>query len=284
MRPLTLPAMILLTVLAAGAADWRDWKYEDNETLTRSFDVRGSGRKLLVDNISGFIHVTGYDGTQIQVNVHKHIQARSPEAVQDAKRDVKLDMSQQGSFVRLYEDGPFRGSNGTNYRGEDYYGYRVNFDYEIQVPRETELSLKNITSEITVKRTIGNFEIHGLNGGIDMDEVAGSGTVRTLNGKLRVAFAKNPERDTEFHTLNGAMDVYFKEPLNADLHFKTLNGGVYADFDVTPLPGVTQASEQRNGKFYYRSNRNGSARAGKGGPALTFDGLNGAIRLHTKTL
>ncbi len=284
MRPFTLPAMILLAVLAAGAADWRDWKYEDNETLTRSFDVRGSGRKLLVDNISGFIHVTGYDGTQIQVNVHKHIQARSPEAVQDAKRDVKLDMSQQGSFVRLYEDGPFRSSNGTNYRGEDYYGYRVNFDYEIQVPRETELSLKNITSEIAVKRTIGNFEIHGLNGGIDMDEVAGSGTVRTLNGKLRVAFAKNPERDTEFHTLNGAMDVYFKEPLNADLHFKTLNGGVYADFDVTPLPGVTQASEQRNGKFYYRSNRNGSARAGKGGPALTFDGLNGAIRLHTKTL
>jgi hypothetical protein len=284
MRPLTLPAIVLLAVLAAEGADWRDWKYEDNETITRSFDVRGSGRKLLVDNISGFIHVTGYEGTQIQVNVHKHIQARSPEAVQEAKRDVKLDMSQQGSLVRLYEDGPFRTGNGTNYRGEDYYGYRVSFDYEIQVPRETDLSLKNITSEITVKRTAGNFEIHGLNGGIDMDEVAGSGSVRTLNGKLRVAFTKNPERDSEFHTLNGAMDVYFKEPLNADLRFKTLNGGVYADFDVTPIPGVTQASEQRNGRFYYRSNRNGSARVGKGGPALTFDGLNGAIRLHTKTL
>ncbi len=284
MRPLTLPAIVLLAVVTAEGADWRDWKYEDNETITRSFDVRGSGRKLLVDNISGFIHVTGYEGTQIQVNVHKHIQARSPEAVQEAKRDVKLDMSQQGSLVRLYEDGPFRTGNGTNYRGEDYYGYRVSFDYEIQVPRETDLSLKNITSEITVKRTVGNFEIHGLNGGIDMDEVAGSGSVRTLNGKLRVAFTKNPERDSEFHTLNGAMDVYFKEPLNADLRFKTLNGGVYADFDVTPIPGVTQASEQRNGRFYYRSNRNGSARAGKGGPALTFDGLNGAIRLHTKTL
>ncbi|MDR3699719.1 MAG: hypothetical protein P4L56_08810 [Candidatus Sulfopaludibacter sp.] len=284
MRPLTLPLMVLLAALAAAGADWRDWKYEDNETITRSFDVRASGRKLLVDNISGFIHVTGYEGTQIQLNVHKHIQARSPEAVQEAKREVKLDMSQQGSFVRLYEDGPFRSGNGTNYRGEDYYGYRVNFDFEIQVPRETELSLKNITSEITVKRTIGDFEIHGLNGGIDMDEVAGSGTVRTLNGKLRIAFTKNPERDSEFHTLNGAMDVYFKEPLNADLRFKTLNGGVYADFDVTPIPTTTQAAEQRNGKFYYLSNRNGSARAGKGGPALTFDGLNGAIRLHTKTL
>ncbi len=284
MKRLCLVAAALVPAIAAGWNDWRDWKFEDQETITRSFDVRGAGRKLLVDNVSGFIHVTGYDGTQVQVSVHKHVYGRSAEAVQQAKRDVKLDMSQQGSYVRLYEDGPFRSSNGTNYRGEDYYGYRVNFDYEIQVPRDTELSLKNVTSEINVKHTSGPFEVHGLNGGIDMDDVAGSGSVRTLNGKLRVAFARNPERDSEFHTLNGAMDIYFKDPLNADLHFKTLNGGVFADFDVAPLPGGNQSAEQRNGKFYYRSDRNGTARAGKGGPALTFDGLNGAIRLHTKTL
>jgi hypothetical protein len=85
--------------------------------------------------------------------------------------------------------------------------------------------------------------------------------------------------------LNGAMDVYFKEPLNADLHFKTLHGGVYADFDVSPLPAVSQTSSRNsNGMFYYRSDGNGSARSGKGGPALTFNSLNGAIRLHTKTL
>jgi hypothetical protein len=211
----------------------------------------------------------------VQVSVQKQINARSPEALQEAKRDVKLDMSQQGNYVRLYEDGPFRSSNGgTNYRGDDYYGYRVNFDYEIQVPRNIELSLKTITSQIVVKGTSGDFEVHGLNGGIDMEEISGSGTVRTLNGKLKVSFAKNPEHDSEFHTLNGAMDLYFKEPLNADLHFKTLNGGVYADFDVTSIPGTALVSARRNG----------SARAGKGGPALTFDGLNGAIRLHTKTL
>ncbi len=283
MKTFCVLTIALFPALAAGASDWRDWKYDDNETITRSFDMRGAGRKLLVDNIAGFIHVTGTDGTAVQVNVHKHIVGRSPEAVQEAKRDVKLDMSQQGALVRLYEDGPFRNTNGTNYRGEEYYGYRVTFDYEIQVPRDAELSLKNITSEITVKHTTGNYEVHGLNGGIDMDDVAGSGTVRTLNGKLRVAFARNPEHDSQFHTLNGAMDIYFKEPLNADLHFKTLNGGVYADFDIAPLPSPVKA-EQRNGGFYYKSDRNGSARAGKGGPALTFDGLNGAIRLHTKTL
>lgn len=284
MKTLAILAISCLPVMAFQPSDWRDWKYQDEESIKRSFDVPGAGRKLLVDNISGFIHVTGYDGRQVQVSVQKHNTGRSPEALQEAKRDVKLDMSQQGNFVRLYVDGPFRSGNGTNYRGDEYYGYRVEFDYEIQVPRDTVLTLKNINKEIVVKQTTGDYEIHGLNGGIEMDGVAGSGTVRTLNGKMKVSFDRNPERASEFHTLNGAIDVYFREPLNADLHFKTLNGGVYADFDVSPLPTVGQVSEQRNGRFYYRSNRNGSARAGKGGPALTFDGLNGAIRLHTKTL
>ena len=65
-----------------------------------------------------------------------------------------------------------------------------------------------------------------------------------MNGKLKVAFARNPEHDSQFHTLNGAMDVYFHEPLNADLHFKTLNGGVYADFDVSSIPGTALVSER----------------------------------------
>jgi hypothetical protein len=275
MRRIIILAIAFLPAFAADWSDWRTWKYEDQEIVKRSFDVPGAGRKLLVDNISGFIHVTGYDGAQLQVSVQKHIYGRSPEAVQEAKRDVKLDMSQQGSFVRLYVDGPFRNAGGgTSYRGDDYYGYRVNFEYEIQVPKGTELSLHTITDEIVVKRTTGDFDIHGLNGGIDMVEIAGSGTVKTLNGKLKVSFAKNPEHDSEFHTLNGAMDVYFQEPLNADLHFKTLNGGVYADFDVSSIPGKPLVSDRRNS----------SARAGSGGPALTFNGLNGAIRLHTKTL
>ena len=80
------------------------------------------------------------------------------------------------------------------------------------------------------------------------------------------------------------MDIYFQPPLNADLKFRTLNGGVWADFDLAPPPS-SDTSESRGRLIYssVRSNRNGSGRVGKGGPILSFDGLNGAIRLHTKT-
>jgi len=287
------PALVTIAFLSVAALaqrhgrDWRDWRVQDQESIQRSFDVTaGSGpAKLLVDNVSGFVHVTGYAGRQVQVSVQKHIAADSNEALAEAKRDVKLDMTQQGNYVRLYVDGPFRGNGGVNYRGDDYYGYRVIFDYEIQVPAATELVLKTINNgEIQVKKTTGDFEINGLNGGIDMEEISGAGTIRTLNGPLKVSFTKNPTKDTEFRTLNGKMDIYFQAGLDADLNFHTLNGGIYTDFDVTTRPSSVTAGNV-DGKFVYRSDRRSmEARTGKGGPVLTFNALNGAIRLHSKSL
>ncbi len=286
MRRAFILALAALPLAAGGWGDDHRWKLDEKETLKRTFDAAGSGaRKLLVDNIHGFIHITGYAGSQLQVSIEKHIYADSNEAMAEAKRDVKMDMSQQGNFVRLYEDGPFRSANGTNYRGDNYYGYRVVFDFEVQVPYDTELVLKGVNhGDIQVKKTTGDYDIHGLNGAIEMEDVAGSGLVSTLNGKVKVTFSKNPSKATQFKTLNGSVDVYFQNGLNADLKFKKLNGGIYTDFEVAALPQTAAAGDSVNGKFVYRSNRQTTGRAGKGGPELSFDTLNGSIRLHSRTI
>ena len=113
--------------------------------------------------------------------------------------------------------------------------------------------------------------------------MAGSGLVSTLNGKVKVTFSKNPAKATQFKTLNGSVDVYFQNGLNADLKFKKLNGGIYSDFEVTALP-QTVAGDSKNGRFVYRSDRQTAGRVGKGGPELSFDTLNGSIRLHSRTI
>ncbi len=288
MKRLPLILILMLPALTFGQRhrDDRSWRVEDSEKIDRSFSFTGGDpHKLLIDNVSGFVHVTGYSGAQAQVSVTKHIGADSSAAMAEAKRDVKLDMTQQGNYVRLYVDGPFRNSNGSgvNYRGDDYYGYRVRFDYEIQVPFDTELILKTINEgDIEVKKTSGDFTVNGLNGGIDMQEVSGSGTVRTLNGPVKVTFTRNPAKASEFHSLNGNVDVYFQPSLNADLSFHTLNGGIYTDFDVVTRPS-NGTGQNIDGKFLYRVDRRSmAARTGSGGPELKFDTLNGSIRLHSK--
>jgi hypothetical protein len=277
-------ALSPLLSLASHNDNWRDWQYTDSETIQKSFNVSAGAdaKKLLVDNMHGIIHVNGYSGSEIRVTVHRETRGRSTAAVQEAKRDVKLDISQQGNFVRLFEDGPWRNSQGNNYRGEDYYGYHVNFEYNIEVPAGTELNLKGFNDKIEVKGTTGDFDIHGFNGGIDMEDITGSGKAETFNGGMKVAFRKNPEHDSAFKTFNGSVDVYFQPDFNADLHFKTFHGGVYSDFDVAPLPVTAAAGQNINAKFVYRSSGGGAARVGKGGPSLSFSGFNGSIRLHSK--
>lgn len=258
---LLLPALVLAQRQGRRG---HSWDFQDNESIRRSF----TGNKLTLDNISGYVHVTGGAGSTIEVSVAKHIEAETNAALLRAKQEVSLDMSQAGNAVRLYVDGPFRhhGDNG-------HRGYEVYFDYDIQVPANTELDLKTINAgDIVVKGTTGDFNIHGLNGGIEMDNVAGSGTVHTLNGQVKASFTRNPARATTFHSLNGTIEVHFQPGLNADMTFHTLNGGVYTDFDVAVGgTGMRQVSR-----------RNMEARVGAGGPPLSFDTLNGSIKLYTK--
>jgi hypothetical protein len=113
-----------------------------------------------------------------------------------------------------------------------------------------------------------------------MDGIGGSGDVHTVNGPINIQFAKNPLRPCTFKSVNGALDAHFEPGLSADLLFKTFNGQIYSDFDVTALPVPVGEPERRNGMFVYRSNRLSGGRAGHGGPQLSFDTLNGSIRLH----
>jgi len=260
-----------------------DWTFEDRETINRTFKVAAGDNvsKLLVDNVNGHILVTGGAGSEIQVKVEKHIRAESQGDLDKAKHDVTVDMTQDGNAVKLYENGTFRTRDGVNW-SSDRYRYSVTFDYEIAVPSGAQLELKELNGSIDVKNSSGSFKVNTLNGKIDMEEIAGTGSVKSLNGAVKVTFTRNPTAESSFDTLNGQIDVYFQPSLDADIDFKTLHGGVYSDFDVTTVPTVIKG-EVSGTRYIYRTGGNMKVRAGKGGPALSFRTLNGAIRLHSKT-
>jgi hypothetical protein len=280
MKSLAVAVLFMAPVLAAQRRDHPEWTHNEQETIQRSFNLSSASnaKKLLVDNINGYIHVTGYDGSEVRLTAQKQIRAESNEALEEAKRDVKLDISQQGNFVRIYVDGPFRSHD----RGDRFYGYAVTFDYDIQAPAGTELLLSTVNhGDVNVTQTSGDYELRNVNGGIVLEQVSGSGTVNTVNGPVSARFSRNPAKPASFRTVNGQMDFYFVPGLDADLRFKTLNGGIYTDFDVTGLPAPASAGEMRNGKFVYKHNHVVMGRTGKGGPELSFDTVNGNIRLRT---
>ena len=253
---------------------------EQNETIQKTYSLSGSApKKVIVDNVNGSILVTGYAGNEVRLVAHKRLRADSPETAEQARRDVKLDISQDANTVRFYVDGPFRCRDGGIHVDRDP-GYEVKYDFELQVPHDTAIDLKTVNDgEIKVGDVAGDYKVDDINGGIEMTGLAGSGKIYALNGKVKVTFRENPRGKSSFGSLNGEVRVSFQPDLNADLRFKTFNGGVYTDYPVTYLPQPAAAGERRNGKFVYKSSDWSAVRVGHGGPELSFDAFNGNIRI-----
>ena len=253
---------------------------EFKETTRKTFP---STARLDVENVNGYIRVSGYNGSDIQLVAEKSIRAESAERLETAKREVTLDMSQAGDTLNIYVDGPFRchcedNRNGIHDRG--HRGYHVTYNFELKVPAATFLRLSTVNGgDIRVENTTGDFDLSNVNDGIEMKEVGGSGQVHTVNGKITALFAKNPVGKSSFRTVNGTIETSFRPNLSADIWVKTFNGGAYTDFAVTTLPRMPVESERHNGKFVYRSDRLAAMRVGNGGPEFRYETLNGNVRI-----
>lgn len=257
---------------------------EEKQTIRKTLPA---AQRLEVNNIWGSIRVSGYDGSEVRMTALETIRADSQSKLADARRDVKLDISQQDGKARFYVDGPFRdhckdGSHGVHWDGNP--GYEVKYDFEVKVPRHMAYELRTVNEgSIHVDGVSGDFEVNNVNGSIEMRNVAGSGTARTVNGEVSVLFTANPRAASTFASINGAIDLAFQPNLSADFRIKTFNGGVYTDFDMTALPTRLVSNEGSAGRQRFKADAYTSTRVGRGGPEIQIDGFNGEIRVrHAK--
>lgn len=253
---------------------------EENETIQKTYPLTNAApKKVIVDNVNGSIRVTGYAGNEVRLVAHKRLRAESDQAAAEARRDVKLDISQDGNTVRFYVDGPFRCKNGGVHIDRDP-GYEVKYDFEVQAPHDTAIDLKTINDgQIAVADIAGDYKVDNINGGVEMTGLAGSGKIYALNGSVKVTFRENPREASSFGSLNGEVRVSFQPDLNADVRFKTFNGAVYTDYQVSYLPMPAAAAERHGTKYVYKSSEWQAVRVGRGGPQLSFDAFNGNIRI-----
>ncbi len=283
---------------AAGSSqrhsDRDDWfssmPEKEQETIRKSFSMNAasSRRTLEVDNVFGSIEVTGGSSNEVQLVVVKTTRAESKAKLEEARKKVTLDISQGGDALKFYVNGPFRCQCRNCGRCEcgdcvswnDDNGYNVRMDFELQIPRNIEITLKTVNSgHIRVRNVTGNYVVRNVNGDIEMQDIAGSGKVSTVNGPVKVSFRENPAESSVFSTINGNVELRFQRNLSADFRFKTFNGGIYSDFPVTSLPVHAIQEERRGGKVIFRADRFTGGRIGSGGPEIKLENLNGDIRI-----
>lgn len=261
--------------------DERRLTESDTEEIQRNFTTGPRPLLVVVDNMNGSIEVVGHDAERVELVARRTNRARSTEKLQEAKREVQLEVEEEPGFVRLFVNGPQRCPDGsTRDLGVRHYGYRVDFDFTLRVPRHAEVDLRTVNDgEIHVTGVRGGYDVENINGGIEMLDVGGAGRVYALNGEVHVSFERNPDGESSFGSLNGDVQIEFRRDLAAELRLKTFNGQVYSDFEVSALPREAPEREQHDGKNLYRAGKSFGVRVGRGGPRLDFDAFNGDIRI-----
>jgi DUF4097 and DUF4098 domain-containing protein YvlB len=233
-------------------------KVEDRQTIQKTFPAP---REVAVANVNGKVAVRGYDGKEVKATIERRVRADSKEKIEEAIRDVTLDMAERDGILTF----SIKWS-----RGESSRGYQVTYDFDLQVPRATSLDVKTVNGPIHVADTGGKYNLKTVNGTIEMSGVSGTGDVHTVNGAVKAGYRTKPAAACSYKTVNGSVEATFPRDLAANLHFRTLHGGVYTDFPDAVLPAGS-----------FTSGRSFDVRAGSGGPELKFETVNGRIVIRS---
>jgi len=254
----------------------------EQEKIEKAFAMpAGTARRTLeIDNVWGSIEVVGTASEQAKLTVNKSIRAESKAKIEQARKEVTLDITQQADALKLYVNGPFRCDCHDCGRSREFEGYIVKMDFVLEVPRDIDIKIKTVNEgHVSVRDINGSFLVRNVNGDIQIHNIAGSGTARTVNGPVKVSFRQNPREASDFETVNGAVELQFARDLSADFRFKTFNGGIYSDFPVTALPVEGMKEEHHGAKVIFRADRYTGARINAGGPQIKVENLNGDIRI-----
>ena len=96
-------ALMLHTATGAGAED-----LTETRTLRESIAVDSGSVRLIVDNVWGSITVRGYDGATVEMVAEETVRAKTAARIEEARREVELEILKRDGEVELYVNGPFR--------------------------------------------------------------------------------------------------------------------------------------------------------------------------------
>lgn len=175
------------------------------ERIERTFDTP-DGCDLVVENVRGAIKVQGWDQDTTQV------------VATTRKGEADIEISQNGRTVTART----KHEHGVLGWLEWLTGNKPPVvDYEVRVPRASNLRLKNVNGPIDASDVQGAVHVNDVDGTAALSAIVGEVAAETVNGSLQ---AERLEGTAKLHTVNGRMSVSrgTLEGLKAD----TINGDI----------------------------------------------------------
>jgi len=186
-KPTLLAVAGMLALAASAQAAPHRLEPRETEQFDRTIAFHQNGR-LKLKNFSGRVTITATDGTNVVI----HAVRRAPRERLD---HIQIDVAVDASEVSIE-------ANKKDRDWEDKNNNVVETDFDIQVPRQTELDVNVFSSELQIKDVAGRQKLHTFSGEIKVTGATGSMDAETFSGDIEVGFS-DVNGQIDFDTFSG---------------------------------------------------------------------------------
>lgn len=286
----SLSAFLLNLILISCVHSQPNYK----KNITDSFAVVPGQTIICVHNITGNVKVVSGKSEIVKVTATETFYADNEEELKQAKEEVKFLIEQRNDkwiirpdapFINFREDGNFNWLNCNTGRVD----YDFRYDITLEVPDNLFLRLRTVNDGVVSVENVkaASIDANNVNGEIYLENVSGAEKISTVNGDIKVVYARNPDSNTSFHSVNGDIEISYKKDFSGDVFFKSMNGDFYTNFNkVKSLPNyVRSEASKTTGKFVMKISEEMKFQIGKeGGKEHRFDTLNGNVYLKDSSI
>ena len=254
-------ATILLLLASAALASAQDFQ--------KSYNLE-PGATISIANVSGDIHINGYDGTAVTVAGFKEGRDRDVVEVEDLSSSGRVELRAK-------------------------YPRNCNCDasirFEVRVPRSVSFNFDEIST------ASGNIHAEGLSGRMDVHTASGNVTLQGVSGEIRANSASGNVRVREAagtvnaNTASGNVEVELTRLEGAgDLRFSSASGDVTvrlpssvdADVEMSTASGSIETNFPNEVKDdRYGSGKRARGRLGSGSRLLRISTASGDVSLKS---
>ena len=248
----TIAAAFAVLAIAAPAHAQRG-VFDQTEHVTRTIALEPGGT-LRLKNFSGRVTITGTDRPEVVIDAVR----RAPQSRLDR---IKLDIHTSGSSVVV----------DANQRDHSWWELAsthnvVETDFDIKVPRRTQLDLSVFSSPVSVTGVEGPHKVHGFSSPVVLTDVAGSLRAHTFSGSVTIRQKSwAPDQAIDVDTFSGSIELHMPDNASGTVTFHSFSGRLNSEMPLT-LHGSSRRSLR-------------AELGGGGGGTLRFKTFSGSVKI-----
>jgi hypothetical protein len=208
-------ALVALATPASAAA-------QEAERVNRTIKLDPGGT-LRLKNFSGRVTITASDRPEVVVEAVR----RAPRRRLDR---IRLDVHSEGSNVVVVD------ANTRDRSWFDFVGGNnvVETDFDIKVPRRTNLDISVFSSPVTVESVEGSHRVHSFSGRLTLNEVAGPVRAHSFSGTVVIREkAWGEDQSIDVDTFSGDVELHVPDTARGSVTFNSFSGRLNSAMPLT---------------------------------------------------